>query len=312
LKSRALSVLFVILFAIVACGGCAKKLDLRLQYQPGELVSYHHKQESDISTVAMGIPMAGTQEIAVWVDQKVLSVDESGNRKVEQKLKRIEMSMDIGPVSFGFDTEDLDGPGGMFAETLLGMTEVPLLLTVDSAGTIVSIEGMVQMRQAVRSGPTYQQLVDKGQAAVVEAMFDEGFVSSFAETAVVPLPPQAVEVGETWTIKRGMSLPKAGKVEMTETLTLESVENGIAKIRGNPVLKNFDGADGFQFDLPGAVGNTVKMSTFDMDTVYLFDMKKGSLINTSSNMNLVVEMTGPAVGTIAIEMKTRQTTELVR
>jgi hypothetical protein len=196
--------------AILAAPAVAapEKHTLRYKFRPGETIRWEVVHQASVQTTISGTTQTAetvTKSIKIW---RVTGVREDGTAEFEHSVQSVDMRQKLTgrqEVRYNSDT-DKTPPAGF--ENVAKSIGVPLsVITLNAKGEVV-------------------HRIEKAQSA---SKTNEGQVT-------IPLPEQAVAVGESWSFPYDMVIPinNSGTVKTVKTqqkYTLQSVKNGIATIQ---------------------------------------------------------------------------------
>jgi len=184
----------------------ATKVELRYKFQPGEVIRTKVVHQAAIRTTIDGTSQTAatvSTSIKVW---KVEDIDSKGKITFLHSVDHVKMRNEVsGREDAHYDSRtDKTPPTGF--EDVAKRVGVPLtLVTIDHCGTILKRE------ERAAPGP--------GQGTQL----------------TLPLPKQAIAVGDTWTFPNDMRIRlRSGEIKNIKSqqkFTLESVDGDIAKIK---------------------------------------------------------------------------------
>lgn len=298
--------IFIFLFVIlISLSSCAKEYDFKLRFEEGDVQKYVHKVNSDIATSVMSIPMNIKQKIEINFDQRLISLNAQGERKLQITLTRIKMDMNLGFLQFKFDSDNPDSKFAGIGDMLRKLINRDMNVTIDSEGNVTSFEGLEELLDSF-AGTAKQDTAKPNFGSFMTKDFAKGFTN----ISYFPLPPTTVKVGDTWTKSRSFSQLNLGEMTYKETLTLEKVEDSIAYIHSVPEVSGDILKDEKGIEINGF--GSLKAKSLEMEASYEFDLKKGLLIAQVVKSTMSLEGANPNYGSIPITINSVQETDLVR
>ena len=304
---RVRNLLMLAVIALVFFPGCAKPVGIKVKFTEGQELNYVHTTDTVITTDMMGIPLDIRQKMIIHIIHMPLQLNEKGEQRIKQVVKRIQMDMNMGMIQMNFDTRD---PQGGFMENIFKIIiDKPLYVTVDAQGQIVAMEGIEEVAKELDKA-SLGGLAPHGQGGPgLGSVFGEQLPKSLLQTTYFPVPPNPVKVGQSWTTTRHLSQLGFGDLNYSETLTLDKIEKGVAYIRSEPRLT------GDLINKKGGIpvpGSNIhfRISKIDMQADYEVDIGQGRLLKQTVDMDIEMEGADPSFGSLPIKMKSLQTTEL--
>jgi hypothetical protein len=241
---------------------------------------------SDMNLDVLGMNQDIKQTSSTVQKFKVKSA-KAGEIVVEMTIVDMKMELDALP---GF---------GDFADKLKGAV---LTATFDDGMNVTKVEG-------------YQKLADKlggddpMTKQIMQMVISDSTVKAMFGQVFVPLPSKPVKAGDTWTRTDKLPLSGLGDLTSKSKFTLDSIDNGMAKIK----------TTGDVTFVPGkgdAKGLPIKITKADLKTdrfvgTLTFDTKLGRLKESKQEMTISGSFTISAGGQeIEAGIKQKSTTTL--
>jgi hypothetical protein len=282
----ALSLFATLLWATVAS---AQNVQLRYRWNKGEEIRYRMTMQTSMNANLplqgvgdLSIKTATTSTIRIVVDDVAADGKVTLKETIEAVHLESESNAPGAPPKTVYDSASGIAPTDPAAQGLAAIIGQPITFVMLPSGAAEKVEGMNQIMEKVLGG---QPGAAAGAAAAgldLRRMFsDENMNNMFAD--FFPFPDRALETGDTWDRRRTVDMPILGKMTNVETLTLRSVENGIAHIGIARSLTQ---------ESPGGLGPIImKIEYTPTDGELLFDVAKGRLQRTTGSTAQSITMT---------------------
>jgi len=229
---------------------------LRYKYQKGAVGHYNHSQKAQVNANANGRSIDTTMDMQMFMTFDITDVKD-GTAAIKVKVYRISMKMN-NPMggNIEFDTKDEDSVPPMF-DTVLDVIDQEIELSADDRGRIKIVKVPPPVEQMSRTGVDLEQTFER---------------------FMVPLPEEAVAVGDSWNTKTSHKLGSGGELAMDVDNKLLSLQGDEATIGMNMKIA-LDGPD-----LPGKVDidQATGKTKLDLGT----GLQKGTDVNMKISMNM--------------------------
>jgi Family of unknown function (DUF6263) len=268
---------------------------LRYKFKQGDKLDYviENKMTMKIDLGGKEIEMAINQNMEMaW---KVESVANDGKARIQQKLMRIQFSMDTPMGKIEYDSKDGKAPPGPIGETIApvfkALSGLEFTLTMDPRGEISDVKVPKDLLKAVNA----QQLPGVGE------MFTEDGLKKMMAQSGISFPKDAVTKGKTWNQKLGFKMP-FGEMKMDNVYTYEgTVQKGDRKVEQVSLKPTIS----LKPDENAPVAMTMKDGG-GKGTAY-FDNDAGKLVEMSMVQNMVMEAAGQTIRMVQnVSMKLKQ------
>lgn len=265
--------------------------ELRYKFQAGSKNSYVMEQKQNMKMNAMGQEFEIKMNMTFEMTHSFDSVDSSGNAKMKQKIDRVKMSMEGGPIgSMEFDSKsdkEPEGPLAAMAGVFKAITDGETKMTVSPRGEISDFKMPEKLLEELKN-------VAGGAGGFGGNMFSEDQFKNIMNQSMMLLPKEAPTPGSTkWDSKMEMKLGPMGTMKNTMTYTYAGKSGDYDKIDVKLDIKlESDPNAPFQ----------VKMNTKEAGGTTLFDNAKGRIQEV--NMKTVSEMEMGAIGTMNMTQTT--------
>lgn len=261
--------------ALIPCPSAAaerqESVNLKWILKEGDTFYAKSSAVSDMTLEVLGMNQDIKQTSATVARYSVKSIKD-GKTVVEMTYIKSKMEMEGLP---GFDE---------IGDKLKGAT---LIATFDEAMEITKVEGYEKLLDKLGGDdPMTKQIMQMLVSdASVKAMFGQVFI---------PLPSQAVKVGDTWNRTENIPLSGLGNLTSKTKLTLDSHENNLAKIKLSAEV-TFKPGKGDIKGLP------IKITKADLKSdkfsgYHTFDTKLGRLKDSRQEMTIKGSFTISAGG----------------
>lgn len=265
--------------------------ELRYKFQAGSKNTYVMDQTQNMKMSAMGQEFEIKVNMNFEMTQVVDSVDANGSAKLKQKIDRVKMKMEGGPIgSMEYDSKsdkEPEGPLAAMAGIFKAMTESDIKMTLSNRGELSDIKMPEKLMEELKN-------VGGGAGGLGGNMFTEDQFKNMMGQSVMILPKEAVTPGSTtWDKTFDMKLGPIGTMKTTTKYTYVGKAGDYEKIDMKIDMKlESDPNAPFQ----------MKMTTKEASGNTLFDNTKGRVQEMS--MKTISEMDMGGIGTANITQTT--------
>lgn len=211
---------------------------------------------------------------------------QTGSTVARYKVKSVKAGATVVEMTYLDAKMDLEGLPG-FGEVGDKLKGAVLTATFDDAMEITKVEG-------------YEKLLDKlgGEdpmaKEIMKLVMSEATAKAMFNQVFIPLPAKAVKVGDTWTRTDVMPFQGLGELTSKSKMTLDSHDNGLAKIKVGAEI-TFKPGKGELKGLP------IKITKADLKTdrftgTHTFDTRAGRLKESTQEMTIKGSFTISAAG----------------
>ena len=305
-----IGVALALLLSSMLAFGCAasKGYNLKMKFTEGRVDHYLQTSVSEVNTQMLGQAITVTQKMNVYFDQTVLEATADGGHVIQQTLTRIVMNTDMAFMSVTIDTAVPEDRAKPLGEVMNALVDKPLLMKINAEGDIVDIKGLEKVQEAVESS----ELMKNAEGADPKANLKELFEGEFYEKmALIPMAPGNIQVGHTWTKERTRKVPQIGELQYKETMTLESVEHGVAKV---VTTAEFDQGESGKLTLDiktPSMNAKADILNLSMDGEYFLDLDAGIMIRRQNILQFEMKMVGAAAGAVPLAVRATESTVLM-
>ena len=300
-------VILALLFSI-SFSACTKtgKYPLTPAYKAGKTYIYKIENTSTVHTSMGQTPINIQVALETSFTEKLLSVDDNGNRKIECVIGDFKIDMDMGFMKVSVDTAGPDKEDKFkMMDGLKRLVGIRLISTVDPQWNVIEIEGKEQWDEAMRSMAGSDS---KGANSGLSSILGDDFLEKMSGP-ILAFPKEPVEVGGSWTSNKEWSTG-LGKMAYKEDLTLVKVEKGIATIDSVGTFSgDFFGKDGKGID--AGPGGKIEIESVKMNNHYLFCVNTERVKSVVSNSVMEMAISNEITGKISMKIMLVQKTTLV-
>ncbi len=249
----------------------------------------------------MGLEVNQTQEQTFFFAWEVKDVDTNQNVTLSQKIEGVKLAIDIAGNRITYDSSNPGTGNTSLAEFFKQLVGAEFKLTLDPSMKVTKVDGREEfLKRLGQSNQTMEPLLKK--------VLNEEALKQMADPTFGMVPGKPVAVGDSWTRESRLNLGPVGGYKNTYKYTVESVDNGIAKIKVEMALvyeTPTDAGEGLPFRIKAA-----KLASKDSGGTITFDTNKGRLEKMEMKVklegDLEIEISGAAT---KVEMKQDQETK---
>lgn len=263
--------------------------ELRYKFQAGTKNTYVMEQNQNMKMSAMGQDIEIKMNMMFEMTHTCDQVDTAtGNAKMRQKIDRVKMTMEGGPIgTMEFDSKsdkEPEGPLAAMAGIFKALTEGDMKMTMNTRGEVSEFKMPEKLMEELKN-------IGGGAAGFGGGnMFSEDSLKNMMNQSMMILPKDAPVAGTTtWDRTMEMKMGPMGTMKNTTKYTYAGKSGDLDKINMKLDMKmEPDPNAPFQ----------MKMSTKDATGTTLFDNAKGRIHEI--NMKTVSDMEMGAFGTANI------------
>lgn len=267
---------------------CLNAQELRYKFQAGSKNSYVMEQKQNMKMSAMGQEFEINMNMMFEMSQTTESVDTAtGNGKIKQKIDRVVMKMEGGPIgSMEYDSKSDKEPEGALAAMagiFKAMTEGEIKMTISPRGEVSDVKMSEKLMEELKNVG--------GQAGGLGGnMFSEDQFKNMMDQSVLVLPKEAPVSGSTnWEKTLDMKMGPMGTMKTKTKYSYAGKSGDFDKIDMKLNL-NLEPDPNAPFQM--------KMTTKDASGTTLFDNAKGRV--QEMNMKTISEMDMGGIGSANI------------
>jgi hypothetical protein len=272
--------LSVALLVPVMCHG----QELRYKFQSGGKNAYIMEQNQNMKMSAGGQEFEIKINMSFDMSQTVDSVDTAtGNAKIKQKIERVKMKMEGGPIgTMEFDSKsdkEPEGPLAAMAGILKAMTDGDIKMTISNRGQVSDVKMPEKLIEEMKNLG--------GAAGPGGNMFSEDQFKNMFNQAALILPEKAPTPGSTsWDQNLDLKMGPIGTMKSTTKYTYAGKSGEFDKIDMKMDMK-------FEGDANSPI--QMKLTTKEASGTALFDNAKGRVHEIT--VKTVNEMDMGGIGT---------------
>jgi hypothetical protein len=280
---KRISLLAISLIAIGVClpqvAEAQEKYSLRYQFRKGESVRWNVEHRCKVRTSIAGTTKTADTTSVSTKRWTVADVGADGTTTFEYSVDDVNMRQQMtGSQEARYSSKSgHEAPPG-FQNVAKSIGKVLSIVKMDARGSIVTREKGPELKAAeakalaAKGGAAKAAARAAAAAGQAQAQNGSGFMS-------IPLPEQAVAVGENWTHPVKMMLKTNNdtfrKIRAIQKFTLESVRVGIASIRVRTIILT-------PIDDPALI--TQYIQRLSSGTV-LFDLETGRIVSQDMSLD---------------------------
>lgn len=208
--------------ALTACArqGSAQQVTLRWGYEEGTEFVYrmNNYTQTELSP-DQGISVF---EQALTMRWSVLEVAPNGDATVRITTERVQINMESPMLNLTYDSETDEVPDNPQAKIFSAMVGTSYTIVIGPEGTVKSLEGMDQLREAVLEamGSEMAGIAD----TMIGQMFNDETMTSMMQGSIQTFPERAIGPGDTWSTSSSFPIPMLGTMRASLDFTLERIE----------------------------------------------------------------------------------------
>lgn len=227
---------------VACCGVSSAAVQLQLKLAKGNTYYQKTTVEQHITQTVMNQPQVIDITFGVGTKLDVLDVDAAGNTQIRYTYIWC-MSKQTGPMgTVSYDSaQQATPPAGM--EPLAAFLNQSYTVKLSPKGKVLDIEGVEQMKAAVQKKmPPGAEAGPMGN--IVSTFMEKPGIKEMTESLMAVYPDKPVEVGQSWSEKKILTVG-FGRIEEIKR-TLQKQEAGVATIgqtatiRSNPEAPPMD------------------------------------------------------------------------
>lgn len=253
--------------------------ELRYKFSPGGKNSYVMEQTQNMKMAVNGQEFEIKMNMMFEMTQAVDSVDTAtGNAKIKQKIDRVKMAMEGGPIgTMEFDSKsdkEPDGPLAAMAGIFKAMTEGEIRMTMSNRGEVSEFKMPEKLMDELKN-------ISGGAAGGFGGnMFSEDSLKNMFNQSALILPKEVPVPGETtWNRNLDMKLGPMGTMKNNTKYTYVGKSGDFDKIDMKMDMK---------LEADPNAPMQISMKTKEASGTTLFDNSKGRVHEI--NMKTVSEM----------------------
>jgi len=296
------------ILSVGLCGTGAAAVPLQLKLDKGKTYYQRTMVEQRFTQTVMGQQQVIDQSMGTGLKLDVLDVDSQGNMRIRQTFNwsRFKAAGPMANVDYDSAKPATQATGAEPFAAILGQSYV---IKVSPKGQVLDVNGVDELREAV-----LKKLPAGGEAGpalnILDPYFKKQSVKEMTENLLAVYPEKPVEVGESWTEKKVLTL---GFGMITESKwTLQKREAGVAtiaatnSIRSNPDAPLMD-AQGMKirFDVSGTSESTIRVD--EATGLILIDQAQSQL---KGQIKLSTSADGPSMMDIPVIFDTTSKVEM--
>ena len=278
------------------------KVEIRWKFEKDKKFYQEMATKTVQNMKVMGLEVNQTQEQTFYFLWEVKDVDANQNVTLSQKIEGVKLAIDIAGNRISYDSSNPTTANTSLAEFFKQLVGAEFKLTLDKDMKVTKVDGREEfLKRLGQSNQTMEPLLKK--------VLNEEALKQMADPTFGMVPGKPVGVGDTWTKDTRLNLGPVGGYKNTYKYTVESIDQGIAKIKVEMSLTYevpTESGEGLPFRIKAA-----KLTSKDSGDTITFDTNKGRLDKSEMKIklegDLEIEISGQAT---KVEMKQDQTTTI--
>jgi hypothetical protein len=209
----------------------------------------------------------------IWLLPAAIAPD--GTATLQETIEAVSIEMNTPSGKIAYDSADpksaeQDEASALLGKVFGGIIGATLSVTMAADGAIQRIDGVQKVVDKITQNLPQDRAAAQ-MAQSVKSMLSESAIRASLEQSFPRLPPRPVKAGDTWTAEVALGSDVAGKIAGTQTLTLKSLDAGVAIVDVALALK--------QESTPplGPSGMTVKLGDSHGAGSLTFDVAAGRI-----------------------------------
>jgi hypothetical protein len=246
-------------------------------FEKGKVFYQELKTETTQNMKVMGQDVKQTQVQTFIIEWTGLEPTKDGNLVVQQKIKGVDMKIDIGGVQIAYNSMDDKQPNNPMTDFFKKLQEADLKITIDPKEMKVKdIQGHEELIKKL--GVTNPQM-----EPLLKSILSKEALIQMAEPTWGAFPTTAVSKNKPWTKKSTLDLGPIGTYETTYTYTYEGPDKGGEKVKVDAALTYAAPKDkgGLPFQIKEATLKSKEGTGFA-----IFDKKQGRFESSTMKMKL--------------------------
>jgi hypothetical protein len=304
-KAKLLSLFLVVCLVLGCQGPSADRVTLKVKYPPGAyLATMKMDSTTAVAMADMGAePRTVTMSMLMDMHMDYGRPDGQGRQDVTITYTRVRQAMQMGDREIVFDSNDpADKQSPQMAQMLGPMVGARIVVVVDAAGKVVSIQGLDELFNKIASGnPAMAPMMND-----LKKNFGEQNIREMCELGSRYLPAKPVAVGEEFEQTADLRLPMFGTMQMTYHGKVASIAKtpagriatiqftGRATVPGPAASPPASQADSQPSMMPQM--SNIKL-TLDQTGTQTFNVDKGLLVEATINQTGDIQSSVNMAGT---------------
>lgn len=256
------------------CSHAHAQQTLRWKFRAGESRDVDVTQTMSMALNVEDQPLRVGMRQRMSISRTVQSVDEQGNARVLQQIKRVQMTAD-GPAAFAYDSKQPAGDAAGLAPLFQALTQAQIAMTITPRGKVQDVELPQPLLEAIDSLPA---------TGVARQLFSQEGLTELMKQSSLEFPEQSLQPGERWQTKSTLKTPLLGTQVVTTTYTYQGAQES-----GQQRLAQIEVQNEFAFeDVPKTTMLHIK-DQFNQGKI-LFDNDHGDLVSSQTSAKLTLEV----------------------
>jgi hypothetical protein len=278
------------------------KVELRWKFEKNQPLYQEMTSKTSQFMKVMGMEVNQTQEQTFYFSWTLKDVDKDNNMTLVQRIEGVKLKIDIAGNPITFDSNNPSSANTSLAEFFKQLVGAEFRLTVDKDMKVTKVEGREEFLKKLGQA-------NQSMEPLLKQVLNDEALKQMADPSFGILPGKPVGKGDTWTRDTKLALGPIGTYKNTYKYTVESIENGIVKIKVESTLTYEPPAQpgqGLPFQIKSA-----KLSSKDAGGTIVFDANKGRMDSQEMKVKLEGELEIEISSqTNKVELKQEQSTSI--
>lgn len=281
-------------------GGSGDKVSLEVKVGKGDVYKTVTKTQQTSEQSVMGMTTKASTLNEIYLKNEVTDVNAEGEARIKATYERVRTELDNGMTGkTSFDSDKADGEVPMEAKSYMAMIGRSIYYTLDKRGTVVKVEGVDSLFDAVMAAMGLGEAGEEMAAmmAPLKASFGDEGIKSMMQSTSIMYPDVLIAEGDTW----GKQINSMGamplKMEVTYKVDHIDADKVVLSFEGtitSDKTKALDlGIASMQMDLSGDYSGTseIDRKTGMVLTSEVKQKMSGSMSTMGMNMPMKINQT---------------------
>jgi hypothetical protein len=278
------------------------KVEIRWKFEKDKPLYQEMTSKTSQFMKVMGMEVNQTQEQTFYFSWTLKDQDKDNNMTLVQKIEGVKLKIDIAGNPITFDSSNPSSANTSLAEFFKQLVGAEFKLTLDKDMKVTKVEGRDEfLKKLGQANQSMEPLLKK--------VLNEEALKQMADPSFGILPGKPVGKGDTWSRDAKLSLGPIGSYKNNYKYTVESIDNGIAKIKVESTLTYeppTEAGEGLPFRIKSA-----KLASKEATGTITFDTTKGRLDSQEMKVKLEGDLEIEISNQVnKVELKQEQSTSI--
>jgi hypothetical protein len=278
------------------------KVEIRWKFEKDKPIYQEMTSKTSQFMKVMGMEVNQTQEQTFFFTWTLKDEDKDKNLTIVQKIEGVKLKIDIAGNPITFDSSNPSSANTSLAEFFKQLVGAEFTLTLDKDMKVTKVTGRDEFLKKLGQA-------NQSMEPLLKRVLNEEALKQMADPSFGMLPGKPVGKGDTWTRESKLNLGPIGSYKNSFKYTLESIDNGIAKIKVESTLTYeapTEAGEGLPFKIKSA-----KLASKEAGGTIMFDTNKGRLDSQEMKIKLEGDLEIEISSTVSkVELKQDQTTSI--